>query len=196
VGARLQGQYLYEFLLGPKRVRPWLLMQMPTFDLGEELTRILVAGFAADQRVVNPHTYVARPTAQDEHFIRGARRFRHFKCVQCHPTSIDQGLPADVDPDDLSINLMLTKERCRPDWLKDFMRRPKQIAGNDTRMPTVFYTVDEIPKVEKPEEDINDITVYMMGMLEPPEVARAAEEAAIAAETQAEQETDWTRYED
>jgi cytochrome c2 len=194
VGARLQGQYLYEFLQEPKRVRPWLLMQMPTFNLSEEVTRLLVAGFAADQHVVNPHTYVAKAAVQDEHFARGVRRFRHFKCMQCHPTSIDQGLPKDVDPDDLSINLMLTKERCRPEWLRDFMARPKQIAGNDTRMPTVFYTVDGVPKVEKPDKDINDITVYMMGMVEPPELTVAAEEAAIAAETQVEQETDWTKY--
>jgi cytochrome c2 len=194
VGARLQGQYLYEFLQEPKRVRPWLLMQMPTFNLSEEVTRLLVAGFAADQHVVNPHTYVAKIAAQDEHFTRGVRRFRHFKCMQCHPTSIDQGLPRDVDPDDLSINLMLTKERCRAEWLKGFMARPKQIAGTDTRMPTVFYTVEGVPKVEKPDKDINDITVYMMGMMEPPELTVAAEEAAIAAETKVEQETDWTKY--
>lgn len=196
VGARLQGQYLHDFLMEPKRVRPWLLMQMPTFDFGEDVARVLVAGFAAAKGVVNPHTYVAKATVQDEHFARGVRRFRHFKCVQCHPTSLDQGLPKDVSPDDLSINLMLTKERCRPDWLKDFMARPKQIAGTDTRMPTVFYTVDGIPKVEKPEQDINDITVYMMGMVEPPEVTVAAEEAARAAEKQAEKEIDWTKYQD
>jgi len=195
VGARLQGQYLYDFVLEPKQVRPWLLMRMPTFGFPDELARTLVAGFAADVRVVNPYTYVAEKVVQDEHFQRGVRRFRHYKCMQCHPTSLDQGLPEDVDPEDLSINLMLTKERCRPEWLDEFMRRPKDIAGTDTRMPTVFYTVDGIPKVEKPDQDIADITTYLMGMTEPPEVTLAAEEEAIKKEEK-EEDIDWTEYQD
>ncbi len=111
--------------------------------------------------------------------------------MQCHPTSIDQGLPEGVDPDDLSINLMLSKARLRPDWLRDFLARPKQIAGIEPRMPTVFYSVDGEPKVEKPKEDIDDITTYLMGMSEPPEVTLKAEEEARKAEQQ--QQTDWSK---
>ncbi len=194
VGARLQGQYMYEFLLEPKALRPWLKMRMPTFDFSEEQARALVQGFAAAATVTNPYTYVAKATIPQDRFQRGIRRFRHYKCVQCHPTSIDQGLPEDVDPDDLSINLMLTKTRLRPEWIKDFMERPKEIAGIDTRMPTVFYTVDGVPKVERPRDDIEDITIYLMGMVEPPEVTLKAEEEAIKAEEE-ETQIDWSQVE-
>jgi mono/diheme cytochrome c family protein len=193
VGARLQGQYMYQFLLEPKQVRPWLKIRMPTFPFTEALTRIVVGGFAARTNTSNPYTYVAKENIPEDHFKRGIHRFRHYKCVQCHPTSIDQGLPEGVDPEDLSINLMLTKTRLRPQWIRDFLARPKQIAGTQTRMPTVFYTVDGDPKVEKPQEDIDDITTYLMGMVEPPEVTLKAETEQEEAEKAAEQQVDWTK---
>ncbi len=191
VGGRLQGQYMYQFILEPKQVRPWLKMRMPSFGFSEVQARNVVEGFAAAARVANPYTYVAKDNIPADHFQRGTKRFRHFKCVQCHPTSIDQGLPEGVDPEDLSINLMLTKTRLRPEWIKDFMARPKQIAGAQTRMPTVFYSVEGDPKVERPKDDIDDITTYLMGMTEPPEVMLAAEEEAKKAE-QAKPATDWS----
>ena len=193
VGARLQGQYMYQFLLEPKQVRPWLKIRMPTFPFTEALTRMVVEGFAARTNTNNPYTYVAKENIPEDRFKRGIHRFGHYKCVQCHPTSIDQGLPEGVDPEDLSINLTLTKTRLRPEWIRDFMARPKQIAGVQTRMPTVFYTVDGDPKVEKPKEDIDDITTYLMGMVEPPEVTLKAEQEQKEAEKAAEQQTDWTK---
>ncbi len=67
---------------------------------------------------------------------------------------------------------------------------PKQIAGAQTRMPTVFYTVEGSPKVERPQEDIDDITTYLMAMVEPPEVTlKAAEESKKAEE---EKQVDWS----
>lgn len=195
VGARLQGQYMYEFLLEPKQIRPWLKLRMPSFKFTEPQAQAIVAGFAAAEKVANPYTYVAKENIPPDRFARGVRRFRHFKCVQCHPTSIDQGLPEDVDPEDLSINLMLVKSRLRPEWIRDFMTRPKEISGSQTRMPAVFYTVDGVPKVAKPVKDIEDITIYMMGMVEPPEETLKVEEEKQQAEEKKEQELDWTTME-
>jgi hypothetical protein len=183
---------MYQFLLEPKRVRPWLKIKMPVFSFSEDQARVLVEGFSAVADVSNPYTYVAKAEAAPERFQRGIRRFRHYKCLQCHPTSIDQGLPEDVDPEDLSINLMLTKARLRPEWIRDFMARPKQIAGNQTRMPTAFYTVDGEPKVERPREDIEDITIYMMAMVEEPEVTLKALEEERTRQEEEEHAVDWT----
>ena len=191
VGGRLQGQYMYQFILEPKQVRPWLKMRMPSFGFSEAQTRTVVEGFATAAHVTNPYTYVVKDNIAADHFLRGTKRFRHFKCVQCHPTSIDQGLPEGVDPEDLSINLMLTKTRLRPEWIRDFLARPKQIAGAQTRMPTVFYSVEGDPKVERPKDDIDDITTYLMGMTEPPEVTLQAEEEVKKAEEK-KPATDWS----
>jgi len=86
VGARLQGQYLYQFLMEPSQVRPWMTMRMPDFGFDEDDARTLVAGFAARDGVTNPHTYAASQKIPEDKFQRGVRRFRHYKCVQCHPT--------------------------------------------------------------------------------------------------------------
>jgi mono/diheme cytochrome c family protein len=195
VGGRLQGQYMYQFLLEPKPVRPWLKMKMPLFNLSDMQVRDLLAGFAARTDTTNPYTYVSKESIPEDRFRRGVRRFKHYKCVQCHPTSVDQGLPEGVDPEDLSINLTLSKTRLRPEWIRDFMARPKQIAGVQTRMPTVFYTIEGDPKVEKPKEDIDDITTYLMGMVEPPEVTLKAEQDEQEAKKADEQKTDWTKIE-
>ena len=192
VGARLQGQYLYQFLLEPKQVRPWLKIRMPLFGFTEPQAQSLVAGFAAAGGAGNPHTYVAKASIDPDHFQRGIRRFQHYKCVQCHPTTLDQGLPPGVDPEDLSINLMLSKTRLRPEWIADFLARPKQIAGAQTRMPTVFYTVDGEPKVEKPKDDIADITTYLMGMTEPPELTLQAETEEREKVKEKENAIDWS----
>jgi len=194
-GARLQGQYMYQFVMEPKPVRPWLKMRMPSFGFTEAQARNLVEGFAAAATVSNPYTYVAKDNIPADHFQRGVRRFNHYKCMQCHPTSIDQGLPEGVDPEDLSINLMLSKTRLRPEWIRDFLARPKQIAGAQTRMPTVFYSVEGDPKVEDPQKDIADITTYLMGMTEPPEVTLQAQAEQKAAEVKQQQATDWSKVE-
>jgi mono/diheme cytochrome c family protein len=192
VGARLQGQYFYQFLLEPKQIRPWLKIRMPLFRFAEKQAQALVEGFAAAGGARNPHTYVAKATIDAEHFQRGIRRFQHYKCVQCHPTSLDQGLPPGVDPEDLSINLTLAKTRLRPEWIADFLARPKQIAGAQTRMPTVFYSVDGEPKVERPTDDIADITTYLMGMTEPPEVTLQAEVEEREKVKEKEKAVDWS----
>ncbi len=192
VGARLQGQYLYGFLMEPKRVRPWLTLRMPNFGFTDEEAQALVAGFAARAGTDNPYTYVSKTAVDKERFDRGVRRFRHYKCIQCHPSSVGERLPEGVDPDDLSINLMLARERLRPEWFAEFLARPKKIAGNETRMPTVFYTVEGAPKVEHPDEDIRDIVTYVMGMTEDAEVTLEAIGAEERAEDQ-KQEVDWSK---
>jgi mono/diheme cytochrome c family protein len=183
---------MYQYIMEPKPVRPWLKLRMPTFGFTQDEGRQVVEGFAAVAGVNNPHTYVAAASIDQEHYDRGFRRFRFYKCLQCHPSSIDQGLPEGLDPDDLSINLMLSKTRLRPEWIADFMARPKQIAGTQTRMPTVFYSVEGAPKVDKPDADIADIVTYLMGMKEDAEITMKAYEAEQKAEEK-KQDVDWSK---
>ncbi len=185
---------MYKFLLEPKQVRPWLPMRMPTFGFTEAQSRMLVDGFAAAAHVDDPYTFVPQSSVDQERFEHGFRRFRLHKCIQCHPSSIEGGLPEDLDPDDLSIDLWLTKERLRPEWLADFMARPKEIAGTQTRMPTVFYTVEGRPKVDDPKREIDDIVLYLMTMKESPEITLAKYAEEEAAED-AKKEIDWSTYE-
>ena len=47
--------------------------------------------------------------------------------------------------------------------------------------------------MERPKDDIDDVTLYLMGMTEPPEVTLQAEADEDTKKTQGLQETDWSK---
>jgi cytochrome c2 len=158
-GARVQTSWLIDFLQHPKSLRPWLQIRMPDFGLSAVEATILAKYFAALAHVAPADEALNRSV--DEIAAFGQRRFAHFKCLQCHPASTVTRMPAGVDLEDLSIDLTLAKTRLRPSWIRDFLARPKAVVGTETRMPTVFYTTDGIPKVDDPEHDIAAIAAYL-----------------------------------
>lgn len=188
-GARVQTSWLAHFLRKPEALRPWLHIRMPDYGLDEERAAALAAYFARLAGVEPADEPV--PDIPEDMVTRGLKRFAHYKCIQCHPSSPEGAKGADVE--DLSINLMLARQRLRPSWIRKLLRDPKGVVGPDTRMPSVFFTADGVPKVEHPGEDIEAITAYLLGMSEPPEASLAALEAQRRAE-EAEQEIDWTNY--
>jgi mono/diheme cytochrome c family protein len=188
-GARVQPSWLVAFLRRPQTLRPWLAIRMPDYGLGEDEARAFAAYFAALAGV--PASDEAAAPAAAELTAQGLRRFAHYKCMQCHPAHAGAELPAGVDHEDLSINLGLARSRLRPSWMRAFLASPKTIVGMQTRMPGVFYSADGAPKVERPTEDIEAITAFLLHASEPPDaaVARLAAERKAAAEQPA---TDWT----
>jgi mono/diheme cytochrome c family protein len=192
-GEKVQPQWAFQYLSNPNQMRPWLNMRMPNFSFTYEQVEALIDYFAAvaespeDART----PYVHLPRREDLVDIEvemGEYRVVSDKCMQCHPISMDEELPADVKLEDLSINLMLSKTRLRPEWIKNFLRDPDKYAGAGTKMPYVFYTPDGAPKVSDAEMWIDYITNYLMVM---EEVPQAPAEEAEAAE---EEEFDWSSY--
>jgi len=190
-GARVQTSWLIEFLQRPTNLRPWLQMRMPNYGLSEVRALALAQYFAA--LAGTPAADEAHPSAGEEIVARGLRRLAHFRCTQCHPTGRGSQLPEGIDPENLAIHFMLARTRLRPSWIRRFLADPKGIAGTQTRMPTVFYTVDGTPKVEHPGEDIEAIVAYLMEMKEAPEAVLARAEAERK-KVQQEREKDWTTY--
>ena len=186
----MQTSWLIDFLQHPTNLRPWLEMRMPIYGFSATEAAAVANYFAARAGVAAADESY-QPASQDL-FTHGLRRFAHFQCVQCHPTNADRALPADVDPENLSINLTLAKSRLRPSWIRQFLIGPKGILGTQTRMPDVFFTIDGIPKVEHPEKDIEAITAYLMQMTEPPETTLAKRDAERKREQEA--QPDWTTY--
>ncbi len=184
-GGRVQPSWLVEFLQHPKTLRPWLDIRMPDFGMSPAEAQVLAQYFAAVAHV--PAADEPFDRAPDDVIALGRRRLLHYKCLQCHPATRESALPEGVEPEDLSINLTLTRTRLRPSWLHDFLARPKAVVGMATRMPTVFYDTDGVPKVEHPERDITAITAYLGQMTEvPPE----SERVPTAAPTP----IDWTTH--
>lgn len=191
-GARVQSSWLVQFLQQPVSLRPWLQMRMPQFGLSAAEATALAHYFATLARV--PPSDEPLPAAAEELTTRGLRRLAHYKCVQCHPTSVDARATAGTDADNLSINLTLAKQRLRPSWIRGFLAKPKAIAGAQTRMPAIFYTSDGNPKVDDPDADIEAIAAYILHLTESPESALAKLDAARQGERRS-PPTDWSKVE-
>jgi mono/diheme cytochrome c family protein len=187
-GEKVQPQWAFQYLTSPTSMRPWLKMRMPNFSFTYEELEDMIDYFAvkAASAVNSRVPYVLLPQKADIPQIElemGEYRLLADKCMQCHPVSLDGGLPEDIKLEDLSINLMLAKSRLRAEWIKNFLRNPDKYAGAGTKMPYVFYDPSGTPKVSDAEMWIDYITNYMMVMEEIPQALPEEEE---------EEEIDWT----
>lgn len=189
-GEKVQPQWAFQYLKSPVPMRPWLKIRMPDFSFTYEQLTDVINYFSVV--VESPESarvpYVMLPRKEDIPQIElemGEYRVQADKCMQCHPISLEGGLPEDVELEDLSINLMLSKTRLRPEWIGNFLRDPDQYAGAGTKMPYVFYSPDGAPRVSDPEMWIEYITNYLMVMEEVPQPLPEEEKAE-------EEEVDWT----
>ncbi|GAB4352933.1 MAG: hypothetical protein Kow0099_37140 [Candidatus Abyssubacteria bacterium] len=190
-GEKVQPQWAFQYLNRPVPMRPWLKMRMPTFSFTYEQIEDAINYFAIT--AASPENarvpYVILPQKEDIPQIEiemGEYRLLADKCMQCHPVSLEAGLPEDVKLEDLSINLMLSKSRLRFNWIKNFLRNPDKYAGAGTKMPYVFYTPEGVPRVSDAEMWIDYITKYLMVMEKIPE-------APPEEEKKPEEEVDWTQ---
>ncbi|UCD58666.1 MAG: c-type cytochrome [Candidatus Hydrogenedentota bacterium] len=191
-GEKVQPQWAFQFLTKPLPMRPWLKMRMPNFSFAYDQVESLIGYFSvmAESHENARVPYVLLPRKEEIPQIEidmGEYRVRSDKCMQCHPISLEAGLPEDVKLEDLSINLMLAKTRLRSEWIKNFLRDPDKYAGAGTKMPYVFYTPEGVPRVSDAEMWIDYVTNYIMIMEEVPQ--------PLPEEEEPEEEIDWTEME-
>ena len=182
-GEKVQPQWAFQFLSKPIPMRPWLKMRMPTFSFTYEQAQGLVNYFSVKD--VTPENarvpFVLIPQKEEIPKLdqqMGEYRLVSDKCMQCHPISLEGGLPQDVKLEDLSINLMLSKSKLRFEWIKNFMRNPDKYAGAGTKMPYVFYTPEGVPRVSDAEMWIDLVAKYLMIMEKVPEAPPKEEKPA------------------
>ncbi len=147
-GAKVQEQWLHEFLKAPSIIRPWLTYRMPTFDLSEEELNTLVFYFhhLDDQHIsFDPHT---APHTDGEMLKAGNTLFDTFQCVKCHQVTPEA---AAMGSSFLAPDLTLTKNRLKPEWVKEWMSDPQKLQEG-TMMPT-FFADGQSPMPELLEGD-------------------------------------------
>jgi cbb3-type cytochrome oxidase cytochrome c subunit len=150
IGRAVQPQWMYQFLLAPREIRPAAVLRMPQFNLSPEEARKLADYFAALGSAEFPYTApVAVPPANAaEEQARRARCDRALKflldrktfCAQCHLVG-DFG-PGGRNRTTLAPALDQVGRRIRPDYLRRWLANPKT-ALPYTAMPVNFPPAGE-----------------------------------------------------
>ncbi len=132
-GKKVKESWLYHFLETPAPIRPWLHYRMPSFGFqDEELTR-LVTYF--DHLAGIHERYVADefPQVTEEALKNAKPLFEQLQCIKCHKSNPEPGLTASF----LAPNLVMAKNRLRPNWILDWLKDPQAIQEG-TMMPSFW----------------------------------------------------------
>lgn len=141
-GARAQSPFLFNFLKDPStmKIRPWLSVRMPTFQLDDHEANTLVTFFAGEGQAQQfDTTRVTNPPAAN--IAIGREVFNMVRCGQCHSTTPvnpeNPPVPDVANAQSLAPNLTLARVRLRHEWIPDWIRRPGEMIPS-TRMPANF----------------------------------------------------------
>lgn len=133
-GSRVHTPWLHQFLKDPSnKIRPWLEIRMPTFELSEEQANTLTRYFAALDGA--PYPYEPRPELAASAVAAGRDLFGRWQCVKCHVVA--GRLPPGQDVANMAPDLANVPRRLRADWLSKWLADPQSILPG-TRMPANF----------------------------------------------------------
>jgi cbb3-type cytochrome oxidase cytochrome c subunit len=179
-GARVQPDWLYEFLRGPIKIRPWLNVRMPTFGLEDARLNGVVEYFGAISNTVGPfqtHESVNLTAAEDG---AGKQLFELLKCQQCHVLGT---IPKDQPTANLAPDLRMAPDRLQPEWIAQWLKNPAAILPG-TRMPAFW---PDYPKSQYPglgmdaEAQIQAVKNHLLTFKGGPTPRRGGAAATVAA---------------
>ena len=143
IAARLNGEWIREYLLAPRDLRPNLVPTMPRLALDAAQAADIAAYLIRDaQREV-------RSTRAPGNAAHGRELMDQKGCTSCHAfsgvpafTSNDSVLPGGESARVLAPDLRFTRARFRPERLRSWLVAPQAIKP-DTRMPNFGLADDE-----------------------------------------------------
>jgi mono/diheme cytochrome c family protein len=133
-GARVQHDWLYDFIRGPITIRPWLAVRMPTFGLDDANVNGVIRYFGSISNKMEPfqsHEVVRTASAENG---AGKQLFELLKCQQCHVLG---AIPKDQPTSNLAPDLRMSPERLQADWILQWLKKPSDILPG-TRMPAFW----------------------------------------------------------
>lgn len=160
-GHRVQSDWLYHFLATPEmqKIRPWLKVRMPTFNLSTEQKNKIVTGLQVGAKQGNftePHEEVSWLPGEKEETVK---LFNALGCVSCHT-------PGFSNEPALAPDLHKVTKRLRPSWIKKWISNPLAIMPT-TSMPQFFGENGKEPMDPSffggdAEKQINALTKYVI----------------------------------
>ncbi|KPK00761.1 MAG: hypothetical protein AMK71_07945, partial [Nitrospira bacterium SG8_35_4] len=88
--------------------------------------------------------------------------FELLKCIRCHSFGKDETVLAG----ELAPDMSLTKQRLKPDWVRDWLHNPQKLQPG-TKMPNYFLIEEDGEVVEllpMPEKKIDLLVRYLFEM--------------------------------
>jgi len=138
-GAKVQPHWLFGFLKAPITLRPWMSLRMPTFHFSDSDASELVHYFAAADKKSFPYLTAEAPQLPPAQAKEADQLFKELQCANCHV--VGQMRPGQ-DPGSAAPNLLLARERLRPDWIPLWLKNPQALMDG-TRMPSFWDFSDE-----------------------------------------------------
>ena len=134
-GLRLRYDWLYDYLMAPTPVRPWLPARMPAYPFAPEEAEALVRFFAALAEQPFPFRRDPRPAPSAAERADARWLFEKLQCEKCHQTE-------GADLAERAPDLALARERLNPAFVRAFLLEPQRLEPG-TRMPTLFPRLDD-----------------------------------------------------
>lgn len=173
-GKKVQCTWLFSFLEEPVALRPWLDIRMPTFRLSEKEATSISRFFAVVDEEEYPYEfirekndyYIKQKELENHGYLAKARRLFESKDVNCASCHVRGDKTPDGDPANWAPDLLLAKERLKPDWIKSWLLDP-QIIQPGTKMPK-FFREDTFQDIfpGTPEEQSEAIKDLLMNLPE------------------------------
>ena len=138
-GAKVQPAWLYGFLKAPFPLRPWLEIRMPTFHFVDADATDVVHYFAASSQKSFPYLTTEVTPLAGPHAQEAEQLFKELQCINCHVLG---QLRPNQDKGSAAPNLLLAKDRLRPDWIPLWLKNPQALLDG-TRMPSFWDFTDE-----------------------------------------------------
>ncbi len=143
-GAKVQPEWLFEFLKKPTPIRPWLEVRMPTFGFSDGEATDIAKYFSALDNEVFPYETIPEKRMRGRE-MRGAQKLfskEYFDCLNCHQEGEKKPLG---DPSRWAPDLANARDRLRPKWIADWLRDPQKIQPG-TKMPSFFDEMIYLPE--------------------------------------------------
>jgi cytochrome c2 len=173
-GKKVQSEWVFGFLKEPFDLRPWLDIKMPTFTLPVDEATGLARFFAVKDDEEYPYEYITEThkwyiegkEAKSPDYLSSAKRLFESKDVNCILCHVKGEKMPEGDKTGWAPDLMLAKERLKPDWIKKWLLDPQSIQPG-TKMPKFFREgefQDYIPGT--PAEQTEVMKDYLMNLWE------------------------------
>jgi len=135
-GAKVQAEWLFDFIHQPTTVRPWLKVRMPTFNFKSDQINALVRYFSYLDDQDFPFAPYVESHLSEEEYLDAEKLFsaEYFDCAKCH--IVGDQFPAG-SPESWAPDFAMAKKRLKPDWIIDWIKNPQELLPG-TNMPTFF----------------------------------------------------------